>query len=393
MENQNKEKVKNKKKIKIFKKLSYLFVWLILLLEIFKFNIVKNLYLEIVPPSIYKYFPEYLLVTILLFVFIIIVLIFRIKKIISWLIGFLIYPLYLLVWILFKICFLPLFNLALKIISFTKTIGCSFISFLLFAFSFYTIYFYISVSCLVKMAMVALFSALILFYLKTFHQIYKPPTPFRTIQSLFSSLWENLLIHKFSKNIKEWKALDPSGKDYQEKKKETFKQLWICNRFAILFTKIFTDEFKEKIKGRRLLVGSFIWTVSFALFSTIITFAFEYYALENMYPNSISGISSFFDSFYLSFTTIFTMSSGNIIPISDLARLFTLLEVFFGFIIVILLFLIFTTVTMATYEKELATISEKLIKLRKDIEGFIEKEYEKKIEEIKDEYKINDKKR
>jgi len=185
--------------------------------------------------------------------------------------------------------------------------------------------------------------------------------------------------NEMPKMIQEWKSLDPAEVAYWTKRKEVLGGLWFYNR---LFFRL--GNYIGKMEGNRLLVGYFVLGVGWTLLLTVIVFALEYRALEKIASGSFqgAGLSSFGQFLYFSFAVITTTSFGDIIPVAGWAKFLTSLEVLSGILIAIILFLVFTTVTVDRYRKSLDEFAGNLLKKAEEMKTRIETEEGHAIKEI-----------
>jgi hypothetical protein len=125
---------------------------------------------------------------------------------------------------------------------------------------------------------------------------------------------------------------------------------------------------------------------------TVIVFSFINLAIYKADPYSFNSIprGNFLFFVYYSFNTLFTNSINDFYPISDIARFISSLEIFFGFLIIVILFFLFTTILRDKHNEEIDSAIVALKKQGQELESYISTEYKmdidaaiKTVEEIK----------
>lgn len=377
MTDEKKEKSKIIKYQQVLKRLSYFLVWSFILLRIFNIKILEVSIERIIPTSIYSHLIEYSYLIYLLLALILIKLI-KFRNILSWLGGFVTFPLFLLYYSIFlKGLRIPLFiyNFITRISIFTKSLKYKVICISLFLLSLYLM-FYISKDIPIVISMLILFILLVSHLLRRFITISNPLYFLQKVEKCLFKLWDKYINSSLQKDIEEWKKLDPLDEKYNKKREKSLKSLWFFNRF---FKR--SAEYLQSLKGNQIIVGYFICAIFFTLTFTVIIFALEYYGLDMIYSNNFEGIcnSDFTNSLYLSFMTITTANLEGVIPMTGLARLFISLEVLCGIIIVVILFFVFASVTMEIYKKDLDAFINSLEKKEQEMKCLIEEQYYGKV--------------
>lgn len=382
VDNQNDKEIKKKKKKKkrLLKWIIYSFLWLIILLQLSGNKTINFIFTSIIPLPVLGFLSKYDYI-LYFFLLIPILMYFKIHKVILGILGFLFFPITFFVIIVPKFGFKTIsfsFKSISEAYSFSKTFKYKILFVGLFIISTITIV-KAEDEILIITAMAILILQLFFHFIKRFSSISAPIRIFNKVQESTFHGWEKAKKELVYKRIEKWKKIDPNDKKYNKEKTECLKLVWVINR---IFFRL--SNYLRKLKSNRLVVSYFIYAIISTLTFTILLFSFEYYALERLDPSSFKGIvgPEIIDTIYLSFTTIITINFGDIIPVTGWARFFISLEVLSGLTIGVILFFIFTTVTIERYKRELIDFSEKLSKEEILLKDVIEKEYEKKLNEI-----------
>ncbi len=369
-----------KKQNKRLRYFTYLIIWFLAFLILLDIKFFELLPKEVIPGTIYLILLDYSILIYLLLA-IVAILIFGLGKVISFLIGLLSFPLYLLFWFLPKKSFkmaLSACSLLSRAASFTNTMTYKIALVLIFVLSSYII-FSIDHRILIIISMAFLLLVLGLHLARRFYTISKPVILFHRIEKLLFNMWEKYSKNTISQGIKEWKQMDSNDANYKEKWRSALNALWFSNRIFYRFA-----QYLKKLEGNRFLAAYFIFAVSLTLFLTILIFGIEYYALIKLSEDSVRGIAkaNILDCLYFSFTTITTVNFGDILPVNGAARGLVLLEIICGMLILVILFFVFTTVTLEKYKRDLDEFVNSLEHKEHEIKKMIEVEYGKKIGEL-----------
>ncbi len=352
-----------------------LLVWLYLIVKIFVFDFDNYL--------IQKYFPS--LFWVIQFKFFVIIstlsiswLLLRTKGLFK-IIGFtVIYPFFLIFWRIPRILFkskswVGIFALIEILISFFKSFKLNFIIFTavaiscLFILTSTTKYFLIP-------SMVILFAYLINHFIRRVKYAFRP-------FNIFSSNFEKLLVYwqKIQANLSV-KAIQKYN-DKQEinsKWVDNLQQTLILNKICyFLITKL--RNFKQSSFAIIYSLVSLIIT----FFVTIIVFSFQNFVLFKINQNSFFQIpqGGLWAFFYYSFNAIFTNAINDFYPISNWARFFNSLEIFFGFLILVILLFLFTTIIREKQNEQIDTAIVVIQKQAITLENFIKEEFQFSAEE------------
>jgi hypothetical protein len=154
--------------------------------------------------------------------------------------------------------------------------------------------------------------------------------------------------------------------------------LVIANR-ATSFIALKLKEFQES----KLILLYFIIGLLFTLCTTIILFAFLNLGLQKVDPSAFSNSApkNIFFFLYYSFNTILTNGIADFYPISPLARFFNSIELIFGFLIIVILFFMYTNIKNDKAKEEMADLISSLNDHGSEIENYINQEYSTNISE------------
>ena len=304
----------------------------------------------------------------------------KFRRVRTWTAGFVILSLIILaVWHkgLFR-SLSTLSRMASKVATLSGTTRYKLVSTVLFIIAAYLI-FSSSSAYLIPPGMAILLLLLIFHFAGRFYSLSKPTRFFLRLKDSIDKHWDEILARELPKMLREWKCLDPSNVEYAVKRKEAIGSLWFYNR---LFFRL--GNYIGKMESNRLLVGYFILATGWAFILTVTVFAIEYLALDKITPGSFQGVieSSFGQFVYFSFTVITTTGFGDIVPMTGWARFLSSFEVLYGILIAIILFLVFTTVTVDRYRKSLDDLAYNLLRKAEETKSLLEAEDRRSINEI-----------
>jgi hypothetical protein len=121
----------------------------------------------------------------------------------------------------------------------------------------------------------------------------------------------------------------------------------------------------------------YLLNLVYTIFLTIFVFGFINYALHKIDPSSFQTFPNvqIIHFFYYSFNTIFTNGINDFFPISMIARFINSVEIFFGFLILIILFFLLTTIQRDKHNEELDQVVDAMGNQGEELEKFIESQY------------------
>ncbi len=125
----------------------------------------------------------------------------------------------------------------------------------------------------------------------------------------------------------------------------------------------------------------------YSVFLVILIFSFQNLALFKIDPVNFSSQpkGGFIFFFYYSFNTLFNRNIADFYPYSSFARLFSMGEVLFGFLILVILFYLLFTIVREKHKKEIQTSIIELEKQGSKLEKLINKEFHLSIDQAIDE--------
>jgi hypothetical protein len=146
----------------------------------------------------------------------------------------------------------------------------------------------------------------------------------------------------------------------------------IINRVCLFITSKLRNFQKSNVN-----VVFYILSIFYTVFFTVFTFALINFAIYKVDPNSFntSPKGNFFFFIYYSFNTLFTNSINDFFPIAPLSRFANSLEIFFAFLLLVILFFLFTTILRDKHNEEINTAIVTVNKQAKDLNTFVQQEF------------------
>jgi hypothetical protein len=370
--------IKKQKIAKILKRVLFLIIWLIIILNIFGFDVIStllnkfvvNIYINTMFHKYHFYIYGIILILALL--------IFKIHKLI---LGFLSLPFYIIFIFIPKYSFKASVQLIKIVTSFftaTKTLKFKITKLVILVLSAVAIVSQQN-KYLVMVAMILLFLDLIWHYIRKFYSISMPVRMIGFLKDRMFNGWEKVKQDIILKNVTEWKQMDPQDEKYNQKKAESLGVAWLINRIFYRSAK-----YLKRAENTKIISIYFISSITFTFIYTLIIFALEYRSLSYINPESFRGLngSNFLDYLYFSFLTFITMNFGDIIPASGLSKFLVSMEALSGIIIGLILFFIFTTIILDRYKKDMDTLINKLFQEETVLRGMLEVEFGKGIRDL-----------
>lgn len=359
---------------------------------------IKFLFIDFDVFLIQRYLPEMnWIIKYKFFVFIVIVLILWILlkgeyllKLIGYILG---YPVFLLFWRIPKLLFrtknwIGIFAALEIIISLFKKIKFNFVVFTCVAISCLLILVTSSPYTLIP-STIFLFGYLIIYFISRFKYAFHPFSTLTVQSDALTKIWINIQdkfrFREVDSNEKKEENTDKKGRDPQ----------WAMNlQFVLIINKIcyFLMSKLRNFKRSKIAVLYSILSIVGSVFITIIVFSFINFAIYKLSPSSFSNpnLGRFVYFLYYSFNTIFTNSINDFYPTGDIARLINCIEIFFGFIILVILFFLLTTILKEKHNEQIDGVISAVDSQATMIERFIEDEYKlspiqalKEIEKVK----------
>lgn len=223
---------------------------------------------------------------------------------------------------------------------------------------------YLIVTC---MTFISLY--LVQHFYRRFRIAYAPSTIFPVFGKIAIQAWDNIQKTTQNEPVSE---LTPDSDEYVQKYGQSLLSIFMLST-ALHF---FGEKLREVINSRKVdiyLLGLIISTVMI----TVFVFSIEYLGLERVTQGSFSGVDnpSFIKFLGFSFNTLMTSDVSGIKAVSDTAQLFTYLQLFSTFLILILLVFVILTSIRERYRQDLDGVIEDLGKVSAHIGGFLESNY------------------
>lgn len=286
------------------------------------------------------------------------------------------YPFYFIFWQIPKVLFkrkswLGIFAAFGIVITICKSAKLNFITFALVSISIIVVFANKS-DIPLSFAITILFLFLMLHFAKRFYFAFKPFRNFSLKPELFS---------KLNKNLEEAYHIPPEFK--LKKTNELTKEQqgkWITNlQGLILFNKIYLFLISKlrSFQRSKVIISYAIIILIYTLFLTIVIFAMQNYALFKLNPDCFNnpGMHSYGYFLYYSFNTMFTNSIADFSPICGWARLLNSLEIFFAFVILVILVSVIFTVFQERHNQEIDSVIDTLKHQGMELETYINSEY------------------
>lgn len=305
-----------------------------------------------------KYFPKLnWIITYKFFALLAIIafLIFFLKGrwLLKYLAFFLIYPFFLIFWRIPKLLlrtknWIGVFAALEIIISIFKRFRYNFI-----IFTFFTIAALLILTTSSKYTLIpsitVLFLYLIIYFIGRFKYAFDPfrnlTIQSETVAKISNSMLEKIILPKTEENKSKTKSLinDPQ---------------YVNNlQFILIIDKMcyFLISKLRNFKRSKVSIFYSLFNILTSMIITIILFGFINFALFKIDPNSFKNpnLNNFIHFIYYSLNTIFTNSIHDFYPVGNIARLFSSIEIFFGFLIIVILFFLLTTIFREKHNEQI----------------------------------------
>lgn len=168
-------------------------------------------------------------------------------------------------------------------------------------------------------------------------------------------------------------SLEKLTPEQREKRAANLQFMVIANR-ATAFIAAKLKEFQES----KLILLYFILGLLFTLCLTVVLFSLINLGLQKIDPLAFSKSSprGFLFFLYYSFNTILTNGIADFYPVSSIARLLNSLELLFAFLIIVILFFVYTNIKNEKAKEEMANLVQSLTTQGEEIEELIHQEYD-----------------
>ena len=222
---------------------------------------------------------------------------------------------------------------------------------------------------------------LLVHYLLRIRVAFRPTAVFADVAKVVTSMWrESVKLYK-QKDYEAHSGAGPQGTEYEKKRVENLKQLYLNN----LIWEFFAKKLNETVSSRRTDLY-FIVAVLYSFLLTVTVFGFEYYALSKVDAGSfqVPTQSSIWSYILFSFNVIMTTEYSRITPVSDTALALATLELFAGVITLIFFFYVLLTSSRERYREDLRNLALGLSQSSKEIERFLEKSLKMRLIDAED---------
>jgi len=217
----------------------------------------------------------------------------------------------------------------------------------------------------------------ILFF-RSFYFAFKPSTLFQIQSHVINKFWDK------SRSIF---TPDQEVKDLPVEKMSTQQlQKWSGNlQMAVIFNRtcyFITAKLRDFQKSR---INVIYYVLNFVVIVvlTVVVFGVANYGLYKIDSNSfsVSFHPRLFHFIYYSANTIFTNGIPDFYAVSSIARFLSTIEIIFGFLLLVILFFLVTTIQSSRHTEEVDAVV-KAIRLQGEIlEKFVESEYKMTVEQ------------
>jgi hypothetical protein len=199
---------------------------------------------------------------------------------------------------------------------------------------------------------------------------FRPTAVFADVTKVVTSMWRHSVTIYKRKDYQAHTGAGPQGAEYEKKRVENLKELYLNN----LMWEFFAKKLNETVSSRRTDLY-FIVAVLYSFLLTVLIFAFEYRALSKVDPGSFQmpPQSSIWSFILFSFNVILTTEFSRITPVSDIALSLATLELFAGVITLIFFVYVLLTSSRERYREDLRNLVLGLTQSSKEIERFLEK--------------------
>jgi hypothetical protein len=230
---------------------------------------------------------------------------------------------------------------------------------------------------LLYLSIIILLAYLVFHFFRKFKFSFKPSNTFSVQSDTIINFWRKHQ-DKF--------GLFNELKDVEYKNMDsTARQKWSTNlQTIIIYNQVcyFLSSKLRNYQKSRFNIAIYLLSIIITFFITVFSFGFINLAVYKIEPQSFNTmlVDRFLFFVNYSFNTLLTYSINDFYPISDLARIINSLELFFGFLIIVILFFLFTTILRDKHNEEIDTAIMALKKQGEEFESYITKEFKMDIE-------------
>lgn len=231
---------------------------------------------------------------------------------------------------------------------------------------------------LLIVSMAIMFAYLLYHFAKRLKYAFKPSHIFTVQSEAINIIWDGVKSKfKVAEEIRDTGLVNmtPSQRD------------GFCNnlQFVIIINRIlYFITFKlKRFQKSNLNVIYYFASIFYTMIITVMVFALQNIALFKIDPSSFNTTpkNNFLFFVYYSFNTLFTNSINDFYPISDYARFLSSFETFSAFILLAIIFFLFTTIVRDRHNEEITTAITSMKKKGEELELVISEDYKMDLKE------------
>jgi hypothetical protein len=194
---------------------------------------------------------------------------------------------------------------------------------------------------------------LIYHFVKRFYLSFSPSQYSSKFNAALNKFWDKKAIENRLNEVSEPEDIELLTKEEKDKRNNEIQILLILNRLCL-----FLSSNLKRLQQRSVLALYVLISVIYTFLLTIVIFALENFALFNLNPANFSAVGSrsFLFFLYYSFNSIMTNNIADFMPVSDITRFANSIEIFFGVLVLIVLFYVYTTINREKYSAETDTM-------------------------------------
>lgn len=225
---------------------------------------------------------------------------------------------------------------------------------------------------LLIVAIVFLFFYLLYHYFKKIKYAFSPSHIFTIQTEVINKYWNKIKDYfRLTDDIKH-ANLDSMNSTQKEKWCNNLQYLLIVNRLFFFITSKL-----KRFQKSRLNIAYYFASLFFTIIITVLIFSLQFVATYKLDSNSFNSApkGNFFFFMYYSFNTLFNSSVSNFYPISDFARFMESSEKLFSFVLLAILFFLFTSIIKDKHNDEISEVIGSMTKKGHELEGLLTVEY------------------
>lgn len=373
----------NNNKFKIIREIIAIILWCYIFIKIFFFDFDNYL--------INKYFPNLQIILQLKFFVLLgsitIFWIFLKNKVFFQSIFYIItYPLYFVFWRIGKLFYknwVSAFAFMGLLIVYFKSIRINFITGSIFIISCLLIL--LNIRFVISLAsMIYVFSYLIFHYIKKFYFTINPSKYTHDMSNMIIKGWQKLENINLFRNVVAEKNVIILTPIEKQNRNTSLQLLTLFNKFCY-----FTASKINKFQEIKYVLPYIIVSILYTLFLTIIAFSFLNFGLYKLDATVYHtlDIKSFPYFIYYSFVTIFHIGIPDFYPINIWSQLLYIAEIFFGFLIFVIIISFIATVKRQKYESDVTELCKSMEKQGVVLELHLKSEFNMTVDDAINEIK------